>query len=217
MRTFENYHNIYLYIEPLTDDDPDLKKRYQISNTLKYLEDYLNITTNQYNRIVENETNLNLYPNSSKELHQHLVILFGDIHFLLIATEKSYLLSFELLELLDYKEMRHSGEKSETFRSIKHMRNNLEHMNENLTCHDSRYNRCIEERGWYTNWFNRQWSGMIGGTIELGKHSFSICEDSFTPLWDLYDNILSIIEKKYVLPNKETVDRIFSGHIKKWE
>ncbi len=58
---------------------------------------------------------------------------------------------------------------------------------------------------------------MIDDTIELGKHSFSICEDSFAPLWDLYDNILSIIEKKYVLPNKETVDKIFSGHIKKWE
>ncbi len=216
MRTFENYHNVYLYVEPLTDDDPDLKKRYQISNTLKYLENYLNITTNQYNRIVENRTNLYLYPNSSKALHQHLVIFFGDIHFLLIAVEKSYLLSFELLDLLDCQELHHSEERSETFQSIKHMRNNLEHMNENLTCHDSRYNRCIEERGWYTNWFDRQWSGMTGNTIGLGKHSFSICEDSFTPLWDLYDNILSVIEEKYVLPNKETVDRIFSGHIKKW-
>jgi len=158
-----------------------------------------------------------LYPNSSKELHQHLVILFGDIHFLLIATEKSYMLSFELLELLDCKEIRRFEETSEIFLAVKHIRNNLEHMNENLTCHDSKYNKCIEERGWYTNWFNRQWSSMTNSTIKLGKYSFSICEDSFMPLWKLYDNILSIISTKYVLSNKEIVDRIFSGRIKKWE
>lgn len=58
MRIFHNHHNIYLYIEPLTDDDPNARTRHQISNCFCFLEDYLNLTTNQYMRVKENKEKL---------------------------------------------------------------------------------------------------------------------------------------------------------------
>ena len=53
---------------------------------------------------------------------------------------------------------------------------------------------------------------MNGDEIKLGNASFVVEETSFTELWETYDKILSIIENKYVLPNKEVVDRIWAGH-----
>ena len=81
MRTFHTYHDIYLYIEPLTDDEPDSRTRHQISNCFCFLEDYLNLTTNQYMRVKDNREKIS-------SLSEH--IMFGDLHFLLIAIDKAY-------------------------------------------------------------------------------------------------------------------------------
>ena len=107
--------------------------------------------------------------------------------------------------------------KSQLFKIIKFIRNNLEHMDDKLTKEDGKYTEPWYSNTAHTFWFNRQWGSMDNDTIKLGDKSLTINEQTFEPLEKLYDIILSIITKRYVIPNKEIVDRIFSRHIKKWE
>lgn len=60
MRIFHNYYDIYLYIDPLTDDEANARIQHQISNCFCFLEDYLNLTTNQYMRVKENKEEIAL-------------------------------------------------------------------------------------------------------------------------------------------------------------
>ncbi len=213
MRTFVNYHDIYLYIEPLTDDETDSHKRYQVSNLFMFLEDYLNLTTNQYMRVKEHRDKLSEVPPHSKALYREMNIFFGDIHFLIIAMEKSYSLSIRLLQILDEKKAAADAFESETFRTIKFIRNNLEHMNDKLTREDGKYRESWYSDSPHTYWFSRQWGSMRGNQIKLGDATFDVTESSFEPLWNLYDSIYKIINERYIAPTKETVDKIFKGHI----
>ena len=133
MRTFHTYHDIYLYIEPLTDDEPDSRTRHQISNCFCFLEDYLNLTTNQYMRVKDNREKISSLSEHTWELHDTLNIMFGDLHFLLIAIDKAYSLSIKLLNLLGETASASSLSHSKYRMNLKHFRNNLEHMDEKLT------------------------------------------------------------------------------------
>ena len=212
MRTFHTYHDIYLYIEPLTDDEPDSRTRHQISNCFCFLEDYLNLTTNQYMRVKENKEKLRSLEAHTWALHDTANILFGDLHFLLVAMDKAYTLSIKLLNLLDESETASLLSHSEARMNIKHLRNNLEHMDEKLTSQDQKYQETWYSDSEYHNWFSSQWGSLDDNTIKLGAGSFVIEETSFTELWETYDKILSVIQDKYVSVNKETVDRIWNGH-----
>ena len=101
---------------------------------------------------------------------------------------------------------------SEPRMNIKHLRNNLEHMDEKLTSQDQKYQESWYSDSEYHNWFSSQWGSLNDNTIKLGSGSFVIEETSFTELWETYDKILSVIQDKYVFVNKETVDRIWNGH-----
>ncbi len=212
MRIFHNHHNIYLYIEPLTDDDPNARTRHQISNCFCFLEDYLNLTTNQYMRVKENKEKLRSLEAHTWALHDTTNIMFGDLHFLLIAIDKAYTLSIKLLSLLDEPTTASLLSHSEPRMNIKHLRNNLEHMDEKLTSQDQKYREPWYSDSVYHNWFSSQWGSMNDNLIKLGTNSFVIEESSFTQLWETYDNILSIIQDKYVSVNKQIVDRIWNGH-----
>ena len=212
MRIFHNYHDIYLYIEPLTDTDPDAHIRHRISNCFYFLESYLNLTTNQYARVKENKEKLNSLEAHTRELLDTANIMFGDLHFLLISMDKSYALSIKLLSLLGEPEAASLLSHSETRMNIKHLRNNLEHMDEKLTSQDQKHKEPWYSDSEYHSWFSSQWGTMNDNSIKLGANSFVIEETSFTQLWETYDNILSIIQNKYVSANKEIVDRIFNNH-----
>ena len=54
---------------------------------------------------------------------------------------------------------------------------------------------------------------MSENEITLGDYTFSIDEQSLSPLWEIYDQILAILNEKYIVPNKEKVDRLFKGHL----
>ena len=212
MRIFHNYHDIYLYIEPLTDTDPDVHIRHRISNCFYFLESYLNLTTNQYARVKENKEKLNSLGTHTQELLDTANIMFGDLHFLLISMDKAYALSIKLLSLLGESETASLLSHSETRMNIKHLRNNLEHMDEKLTSQDQKHKEPRHPDSGYHNWFSSQWGTMNGNSIKLGANSFVIEEALFSQLWETYDNILSIIQNKYVSANKEIVDRIFNNH-----
>lgn len=212
MRTFHTYHDIYLYIEPLTDDEPDSRTRHQISNCFCFLEDYLNLTTNQYMRVKDNREKISSLSEHTWELHDTLNIMFGDLHFLLIAIDKAYSLSIKLLNLLGETASASSLSHSKYRMNLKHFRNNLEHMDEKLTTEDQKYQEPWYSDSEYHNWFSSQWGSMSGDLIKLGNYSFTLNESSFAQLWDAYDNITSIIQDKYISKNKEIVDQIWNGH-----
>lgn len=136
---------------------------------------------------------------------------------MLISAEKAYNLSIRLLKILGENKTAVDATKSQLFKIIKFIRNNLEHMDDKLTKEDGKYTEPWYSNTAHTFWFNRQWGSMDNDTIKLGDKSLTINEQTFEPLEKLYDIILSIITKRYVIPNKEIVDRIFSRHIKKWE
>ena len=213
MRTFENHHKVYLYIEPLVDGEPDERKRKHISNLLCFLEDYLNITTNQYIRVKENYESLFKPDNTKRELYYKMNIMFGDIHFMLISMEKAYALSIRMFEILGRIDAADTIRKSEDYKIVKFFRNNLEHMNDKLTVEDHKYRESWYSNDYHTHWFARQWGGMRGNTIKLGPYSFNIDESSFAFLWDSYDQIFKIITDEYVIPNKINVDLAFKGHM----
>lgn len=212
MRTFHNYHDIYLYIEPLTDDEPDSRVRHQISNCFCFLEDYLNLTTNQYMRVKDNREKIFSIPPHTWELHDTINIMLGDLHFLFISIDKVYSLSIKLLNLLEDTAAASSLSHSEQRMNLKHLRNNLEHMDEKLTTEDQKYKKPWYAASEYHNWFSSQWGSISDNSIKLGNGSFILDESSFSQLWDTYDNILCILQKKYISVNKELVDRIFDGH-----
>ena len=212
MRFFENYQKVYPYIEALNDNAPDKETRWVISDLLSFLEDYLNISTNQYMRVKCKLEYLLAGKEKTASLHQELNIMFGDVHFMFIAMGKAYSISLQLLEKLERHDLVHFITTSEHYQIMKFFRNNLEHMDEKLTKQNNG-----REREWYSansrsHWFARQWGVMNGTEISLGDYTFSIEEDSLFPLWEIYDQIFEIINEKYVSPNKEKVDLIFKNH-----
>lgn len=212
MRIFENYHKVYPYIEALNDNAPDHETRWMISDLLSFLEDYLNITTNQYIRVKKKLEYLSGGVEKSTSLHQELNIMFGDVHFMFIAIGKAYSISLQLLKKLERPDLVFAITTSEHYKTMKFFRNNLEHMDEKLTKQNDG-----NEKEWYSqntrsHWFSRQWGVMNGTKISLGNYAFSIEEKSISPLWEIYDQIFEIIEKKYIDPDKEKIDRIFKNH-----
>ena len=169
MRTFENYHKVYLYIEPLVDGDPDEQKRKHISNLLCFLENYLNITTNQYIRVKSNYECLFQLDNK-RELSYKMNIMFGDIHFMLISMEKAYALSIRIFEILERIDTAKTVRNSEDYKIVKFFRNNLEHMNDKLTVEDHKYREPWYSNDYHTHWFARQWGSMHDKTIKLGPY-----------------------------------------------
>ncbi|MDO5362871.1 MAG: hypothetical protein Q4F03_09530 [Eubacteriales bacterium] len=209
MRKFENYQKIYRYIAPLDCKHPDYRKCHQIQNLFLYFENYLNLTTNQWRRIANNMAELNLLPCSGKLVQEDLLVLLGDIHFMFISLEKAYKIAFRLLLLLDNKPLYEESRSSFLYTNIKQIRNCLEHMDENLTDKDTKNNYLIQSYSPYTNWFCQQWGTIVNDKIILGKYSYELSEASLSPVQNLYDSILKLIEEKYVLPNREVYDMIF--------
>lgn len=213
MRTFENYHKVYLYIEPLIDEDPDFQKRKHVSNLFCFLEDYLNLSTNQYIRVKENYDTLKLCSENKRDLYYKMNTMFGDIHFMLIAMEKSYSLSIRILEILGQTDLANAVNQSDNYKTVKFIRNNLEHMDDKLTIEDYKYRESWYSDDRHTHWFARQWGSIHGNTIKLGNRSFSIDQSSFLFLWNLYDQIFKIITDEYITPNKSKVNLIFKEHM----
>ena len=162
-------------------------------------------------RVKDNREKIFSIPPHTWELHDTINIMLGDLHFLFISIDKVYSLSIKLLNLLEDTAAASSLSHSEQRMNLKHLRNNLEHMDEKLTTEDQKYKKPWYAASEYHNWFSSQWGSISDNSIKLGNGSFILDESSFSQLWDTYDNILCILQKKYISVNKELVDRIFDG------
>lgn len=95
---------------------------------------YLNTCIRQYDRIEDWAQQQKDRGSRTVHLEEEIdfVLIFSDIHYLLIALDKCYKLEGELYELLWNKQKKDIFLDLETVDDIRLMRNTLEHMEENL-------------------------------------------------------------------------------------
>ncbi|KEH96876.1 hypothetical protein Z962_05815 [Clostridium botulinum C/D str. BKT12695] len=215
MKKFDNHKNIYKYIEHILDYKPEYETHMIISNLYKYLENYLNLVSIQFERI--NQTYIDLDPlsnHSIKKFEDKLLFtkLFGDIHFLLISAEKAYNISMNLYKKLSLKQKSIEIHNSKTYTNLKKIRNMLEHMDENLMDGLDKSKKIIPHYSYSNvNWFDSQYGTLSDNTIKLKNYEFKIEEKSLEYLYNCYDNITYIITSRYVLPIKKEVDDFWNA------
>ncbi len=216
MKKFNKYLSIYKYIEPLEDDDKDFELRNSISLLYLYLEKYLNISSVQLQRSLEDDKKIKKLTNikHNKNLSKFLDLFFADIHFLLISMEKCYKMVIKLFGLLNNTQKVKQIITDTEYINTKYIRNQLEHMDEKLsqTIDESQkhYFPLFKRKA---NWFHQQFRLMINNKITLTDknkktYTFELNENCMDKLIYYYEEINKLIENKYTLPNKDYVDKI---------
>lgn len=211
MRKFDNYKDIYLYIDHYCDinlnNNVEVSKYNAINNLYMFLEDYLNITSIQFERLIADKKELDLIANQKIDTFKDklkFTKIFADIHFTLVSIEKSYNIVIQLYNKLNLKSKGSEIRKSSDYLSKKRLRNILEHMDENIVL-PSDIN--------HSNWFIHDTGVISNNTYEIKGYKFELSVDSISLLYSYYDEITSILMKDYVEPVKETVDKLWAS----WE
>lgn len=227
MEKYNKHKSIHKYMTFLSDPntDSDYYVKHTISALYKYLENYLTISTNQLNRVNAEMNNIlqqskdnPTYPGIEYDVKIHS----GDLHFLLISLEKCYSLSMQIYSEFNLKEKQMAIKNSTKYKIVKQIRNCLEHMDENLS-DDSTLHPEYREISPYpsssdTNWFEKAWGSQFLNKIIFRKknNKIYILKLDLNTLNDIityYDDISNIIDKKYIRPNKNIVDRILKNHL----
>lgn len=207
-----NYINLYKYIEPLNDDEPDAERRYTISKLYKFLERYINASfieidrINESNNMLDKISNKHITNNKDKKV---ITTLFCDSHFLIISLEKCYQLIIELFNLLDEINKSNEIRSSSNFIKVKRMRNSIEHMNENLLDDKIKSQKYFDFNTIGHNWLSSQLSTISDNSITIKDYTLNLSQESLDILLLYYSTINDIINTKYVIPNKELVDKLF--------
>lgn len=219
MKQFDNYKKIYRYIEHIDKSNPQYETHIIISHLYKYLEDYLNVITIQFKRIQQTKKEMEPLANQSIEKFNDRLLftkLWADIHFLLIAIEKSYNITIKLYNKLSMKIKSKQIKSSDDYIAKKRLRNMLEHMDDNLTDGLNESKRIIPNYSSHNiNWFDNQYGFISDNTLKLKKYKFKIEETSLNLLYNYYDEITSILNKDYVLPVKKDADAFWES-FEKW-
>ena len=207
MRQFDNYKNVYIYLDYYcdinSDNNAEISKYNAINNLYMFLEDYLNITSIQFKRLKADNEELYLLSNQKIDTFEDklkFTKIFADIHFTLVSIEKSYNIVIQLYNKLNLKSKGTEIKKSSDYLSKKRLRNILEHMDENIVL-PSDIN--------HSNWFIHDNSVISNNTYTLKGYEFKLSLDSVSLLYSYYDEITSILMKDYVEPVKDTVDKIY--------
>lgn len=215
MKQFDNYRKIYRYINHIDESNPQYETHIIISHLYKYLEDYLNIINIQFKRIAQTEKEMEPLSNHSvQKFNDRLLFtkLWGDIHFLLIAIEKSYNITIKLYNKLSKHTKSKQIKNSDDYITKKRLRNMLEHMDDNLTDGLEKSKKVVSNYSYHNiNWFDNQYSSLSDNTLKLKNYKFKIEENSLNFLYNYYDEITSILNKEYVLPVKKDVDNFWIG------
>ncbi len=211
MKQFNKYKNVYLYLDHYCDmnlnNNTEVSRYKAISNLYMFLEDYLNITSIQFERLQTDKKELDLLANQKIDNFEDelkFTKLFADIHFLLVAVEKSYNITKELYNQLLLPEKSTAINSSSDYKLKKQLRNKIEHMEEYIIKPSTLFK---------DNWFVHDSFTLSNNTFKLGKYEFDLSENTLTLLYDYYDEITSILMKDYVEPVKETVDKLWAS----WE
>ncbi|EDK33927.1 hypothetical protein [Clostridium kluyveri] len=171
MKQFDNYKKIYKYIEHIDGSNPQYETHIIISHLYKYLEDYLNVITIQFRRIEQTKKEMEPLANQSIEKFNDRLLftkLWTDIHFLLIAIEKSYNITIKLYNKLSMETKSKQIKSSDDYITKKRLRNMLEHMDDNLTDGLNESKRIIPNYSSHNiNWFDNQYGFISDNTLKL--------------------------------------------------
>lgn len=198
MKKFDSAFNAEKYILPLDLDSADYPKREAISNLYHYLDDFLNTLMLELSRIEESRGKLRALENRrlvSFADRFYLVALWADYYFFLNTTDRAYQVSMELYEKIGENKKAEQIKRSNSYHITHKMRNQIEHLSEKVSRTGGIF-------------YNQHRSMGQDYEIAIGDVSFKVCETSLEPLYQIYDDISNIIEQKYVVPNKETIDRL---------
>lgn len=211
MRQFDNWRNTYLYLEHMTEDDPEYESRMLLSHMLKHLDNYLNTCVIQLHRISEDTFNIEKASEQSHNNFQyHLTFtqLWSDCYFYLNVVERSYRLIEKIYLHLNMPQRAKELWNSSIFKEMKSVRNIIQHMDENLEDGLEKSKPYLKRFEYHNiNWFDSQYGQMDGNmVIRLKEHEFGFNESSMEALYSYYDEISKIINERYVKPNKENVD-----------
>lgn len=201
MRTFDNSYGTYKYIIPLLLDAPDYELRASIYSMFHCLDNFMNTIALELNRINKDNAALEEMANRRIERFEDrlwFTALWADYYFFLNTAERAYRLAMKLYEKLCFPEKSKEIRESKIFNDTRLMRNKIEHIYEGLAKHGE--------------YFSRQYGSMKGNNrIEIDGISFEASENSLQLLYQIYDDISKIITEKYIDPNREVVDRIWSA------
>ena len=200
MRTFDNSYGTEKYILPLLLDDPDYEIRLSISNMFTYLDDFMNILMLELSRIDDDNSKLNSLINRRIEKFEDrlcLTALWADYYFFLNTVERTYRLVKELYKKLGEHEKARHIEESTAYNNARRTRNKIEHLYENLSDNSKQF-------------YAQHRSMGPKNEITIDGVAFSASEDSLQLLYQIYDDVSNIIKEKYIVPNKEVVDRIWN-------
>ncbi|MBD5154324.1 MAG: hypothetical protein HDT15_04415 [Oscillibacter sp.] len=124
-----------------------------------------------------------------------LTSLWADYYFFVNTVERTYRLAMILYEMLGETEKAIQIKLSHTFDNVRKFRNGIEHL----------YEDAAKPGG---EFYNQHRTMGPDREIFIGALSFKASESSLQVLYQIYDDISNIIEQKYVIPNKEIVDRL---------
>lgn len=200
MREFDRSYGADKYIRPLDLEAPDYKDRVIISNMFTYLDDFMNTLNLQLSRIEESNLKINALANRPVvkfEDRMLFVQLWADYYFFLNTMERTYRIAKRLYKRLGETGKAQEIKYSKRFNDIRSIRNGIEHLYEDIT----------KKNG--EEFYSQHRSMSDRNEITIKGISFAANEESMYPLYNIYDDISRIIEEKYIIPNRDIVDRIW--------
>lgn len=201
MRRFDKAHNARKYILPLDSSAPDSRVRETVANMYAYLDDYMNTLTLELVRIEETDHKLDEIADRPVEKFEERVLftyLWADYYFFLNTVERTYRLVQRLYKSLGEEEKAEKIKAGMDWENIRSIRNGIEHLDERIT------------RSNGEEFYTQHRSMDEEKEISIDGSTFAANEDSLQLLYQIYDDISNIIEQKYIEPNRETVDKIWS-------
>ena len=200
MRKFDRSYGTDKYIRPLDLKAPDYNARVIISNMYTYLDDFMNTLNLQLLRIEESNLKMGVIANQRVEKFEDRMIfvcLWADYYFFLNTMERTYRLAEKLYKRLDEKGKAQEIKDSKNFNDLRIIRNCIEHLYEDIT----------KKNG--EKFYSQHRSMGDRNEITINGITFAANEDSMYQLYQIYDDISRIIEEKYIIPNRDIVDRIW--------
>lgn len=215
MKIFNKHEQFYKYIEHAPEKNTDYETRIIISNIYSFLEDYLNIANFQFERIdkrYEEMDKVSKYPSGDFRRRIPFLKFKGDVHFLLISIEKAYNLIMQLYMKFNIKSICLEVKNSDEHTNINRLRNKLEHMEENLDDDwNKSKNKMLDVFKSSVNWFAHDLRSYGDKTVKIGDYSLVLTPDSLTHLYSCYNDVTKLINDKYVIPDKDEIDKFWAN------
>ena len=208
VRKFDSSHETYRYILPLDMRDSDYAERKTIAAMCEHLDQQMNTLMLELERIQETNDKLAALAEgkggaqlANFEDRMLLTTLWADYYFFLNTVVRAYELAIALYNRLGSCAKAKRLKNCKEYKSASTVRNGFEHADSRLGKYGADFSRQI----------GKMCDELYENTLSIDGAAFSASEASLELLYQVYDDISSIILEKYVKPNKESVDQVFEA------